>query len=362
MPVAYRFPSSFKALVLRNQREKQGKSTYHDVHIVERPVPVLKHGEILVKINAAGFNHRELWIRRGQYPGIVPGSTLGADGAGVVIAAHDDGDELLNKRVFLVPTRGWEDDPLAPEAPFGILGGGDNPPIGTFSTYCVVSREQVIPTPAHLDDVHAAAWPVAGVTAWRATVVNARVARGHTVLITGIGGGVALLALKLCLALGARVYITSGSDAKIARAVALGAAGGVNYTHKDWPKALKKLLGESLLDSVIDSAGGTIAQQVGRVLRQGGRIVIYGMTVALQTPFTMREVLRNQQLIGSTMGSKGDLLAATEFIARHRIAPVVSRVFDGLENAEQGFELLALGDHFGKIVIRMDRSSTDAKL
>src|SRR6266852_1120325 len=104
---------------------------------------------------------------------------------GIVVAAHDENDEILNKRVFLVPTRGWEKDPLAPEAPygnaslvpnytlrnschrFGLLGGGENPPIGTFSTYCVVSREQVIPTPSHLDDVHAAAWPVAGVTAWR---------------------------------------------------------------------------------------------------------------------------------------------------------------------------------------------------
>jgi len=125
---------------------------------------------------------------------------------------------------------------------------------------------------------------------------------------------------------------------------------------------LERLIGESLLDSVIDSAGGTIAQQVGRVLRQGGRIVIYGMTVARQAPFTMREVLRNQQLIGSTMGSKADLQAATDFIAQHRIAPVVSRVLDGLENAEEGFELLARGEHFGKIVIRMDGSSTNAKL
>ncbi|KAF8488603.1 hypothetical protein F5888DRAFT_1639110 [Russula emetica] len=161
------------------------------------------------------------------------------------------------------------------------------------------------------------------------TVVNARVTRGHTFLITGIGGGVALLALKLCLALGARMYVTSNSDAKIARAVALCAADGVNYTH------------------------------IGRVLRQ---IVIYGTTVTRQAPFTMREVLRNQQLIGLTMGSKADLQAATDFIAQHRIAPVVSRVLDGLENAEEGFGLLARGEHFGKFVIMVDGSSTNAKL
>ncbi|KAI0247919.1 hypothetical protein BJV78DRAFT_1348297 [Lactifluus subvellereus] len=355
------YPTSLKALVLQRQAYPR-KPVYHEVHIVERLVPALKHGEILVRISAAGFNHRELWIRKDQYPGIVLGSILGADGAGIVVAAYDDRDELLNKRVFLVPTRGWETDLVGPEAPFGLLGGGNNPPIGTFSTYVVVARDQVIPTPAHLDDVHAAAWPVGGVTAWRAVVVNARVARGHIVLITGIGGGVALLALQLCLARRARVYLTSGSDAKLARAVALGATGGVNYTRKDWPRALARALGDTLLDSVVDSAGGPIAQQVGRLLRPGGRIVLYGMTIAPQAPFTMREVLRNQQLIGSTMGSKADLQAATDFVAQHRITPVVSRVLDGLENAEEGFELLARGDHFGKIVVRMNSSPPRARL
>ncbi|KAI9511101.1 hypothetical protein F5148DRAFT_1173734 [Russula earlei] len=352
------------ALILHSGPDPLRQSMHYGLRVVERPVPALKHGEVLVKINAAGFNHRELWTRKGQYPGIVPGRTLGADGAGTVVAAHDDGDrdELLNEHVFLVPMRGWESHPLAPEGPFGILGGGDHPPIGTFSTYVVVAREHVIRTPAHLDDLRAAAWPVAGVTAWRAAVVNARVGCAHTVLLTGIGGGVALTALQLCLALGARVYVTSGSDAKIARAVALGAAGGVNYTHDDWPMELGSILGGSLLDSVIDSAGGSIAQQVSRVLRPGGRIVLYGMTVARQASLTMREVLRNQRLIGSTMGSKADLQAATDFIARHRITPIVSHVLDGLENAEEGFDLLSRGDHFGKIVIRMDSTPTSAKL
>ncbi|KAI9446190.1 hypothetical protein H4582DRAFT_1904173 [Lactarius indigo] len=341
-----RYPTLLKALTLQKPAEPR-KPVYNDVCIVEKSVPVLKRGEVLVLINAAGFNHRELWIRKGQYPGIVFGSTLGADGAGLVIASYDDQDELLNERVFLVPARGWERDPLAPETPFGILGGGDNPPIGSFASHVVVERDQVIRTPAHLEDVHAAAWPLGGVTAWRAVVVNARVSRGHTVLITGIGGGVALLALQLCLALGARVYVTSGSDAKLAQAVALGAVGGVNYRHKDWPKALEKILGgTTLLDSVIDSAGGPISQQVGRVLRLGGRIVLYGMTVTQQVPFTMREA--------PPWARKADLQAATNFIAEHRITPVVSRVLDGLESADEGFELLARGDHFGKIVVRMD--------
>ena len=134
---------------------------------------------------------------------------------------------------------------------FGILGGGKHPPLGTFADYVVVERDQVLLTPNHLDDVHMAAWPVAGLTAWRfvspriqyddlctltracfprrAAMVHARIAKGQTVLITGIGGGVALLALQLCLAKGANVFVTSGSEDKIQKAIALGAAGGVVY-------------------------------------------------------------------------------------------------------------------------------------
>jgi len=164
-----------------------------------------------------------------MYPGIVDGSVLGADGAGTVIASATRDDPLINKRVFLTPSRGWEKDPLAPESNFGILGGGALPPIGTFSEYVVVERDQVIPTPDHLDDVHAAAWPLGAVPAWRATMVNADIQRSQNVLITGIGGGVALIAMQLCIAKGASVYVTSGSQDKIQKAVELGAKGGANY-------------------------------------------------------------------------------------------------------------------------------------
>ncbi|KAF8491088.1 hypothetical protein F5888DRAFT_1637810 [Russula emetica] len=125
------------------------------------------------------------------------------------------------------------------------------------------------------------------------TVVNARVTRGHTFLITGIGGGVALLALKLCLALGARMCWKGSSE-----------------------------------DHYLTRLSTRLEGRLPRL----------------------------------TMGSKADLQAATDFIAQHRIAPVVSRVLDGLENAEEGFGLLARGEHFGKFVIMVDGSSTNAKL
>jgi len=135
---------------------------------------------------------------------------------------------------------------------FGIGGGGGYPPFGTFTDYVIVERDQVIRSPDHLDDIQASAWPLAGLTAWRyvilamarssyslkyltrATIINAGVSKDQNILVTGIGGGVALFAMQLCLAKGANVYVTSGSEEKIRKATSLGAKGGVNYKSRKY--------------------------------------------------------------------------------------------------------------------------------
>ncbi|KAF8626744.1 hypothetical protein AX15_004714 [Amanita polypyramis BW_CC] len=352
-------PKGTRAIVLQCSPEQ------HDTVLAIKPIPTLKEGEVLVKMAAAGFNYRDVWIKTGKYLNIVSGNTLGSDG--IVIASSNLDDSLLNKRVFLTPSRGWVNNPDGPESDFGVLGGGPTPPIGTFSEYVAVERDQVIPSPEHLDDVQIAAWPLAGVTAWRATMIKGKVSAGHNVLITGIGGGVAITALQLCVARGANVYVTSGSEDKIRRAINLGAKGGANYKDDDWSSQIASLLARDakesgasgVLDVVIDSSGGDIMTKVGKSLKQGGSIVCYGMTVVRGIPFTIREVLRNQHLIGSTMGSLQDLLDATAFISEHRIVPIVSHVIDGLENTEKGFELMLKGDHFGKVVIKICDPSAD---
>lgn len=183
-----------------------------------------------------------------------------------------------------------------------ILGGIKSIPIGTFSQYVAVERDQVIESPDHLDDEHIAAWPLAGVTAWRfgtiisnrsghhscyvhfrAAVVNAGVKKGDNVLITGIGGGVALTALQICVARGANVYVTSRSKQKMRKAAELGAKGAVSYYHVDWNATLAAQLAHNsgkgaMLDSVIDSGGGNTLSQVNQyLLRPGGKFVVYGM-------------------------------------------------------------------------------------
>ncbi|KAL1707146.1 hypothetical protein EV121DRAFT_278204 [Schizophyllum commune] len=362
-------PRTTRSVIIQKQASAK-KPVYHDAVIVEREIPALQRGEVLVRMLAAAYNHREVSL----YPGIHFGATFGADGAGqfsidtlsiacVVVAAQDPKDTLLQKRVFLTPMRGWKSDPEAPEGKFATLGGGRYPPIGTFSEYVVVERDEVIPSPSHLDDVHAAAWPLAGLTAWRAAIVNANVQPEHRVLITGIGGGVAITALQICLAQGAIVYVTSSSADKINRAIKLGAKAGFNYRDEDWAKqlgaALKK--GGAVLNSVIDGSGGDILTQTSSILKHGGRVVVYGTTAAPIIPMTMPAVLRNQKLIGSTMGSRKDLEDATAFMAKHKIVPIVSDVLDGLDAVEQGFDLIKRGGQFGKIVIDL-QSGSKAKL
>nr|VWP00207.1 Uncharacterized protein [Ganoderma boninense] len=351
-------PKNTKALVLR----RKGKSTavLHDAVVEDRPLPQLQSGQLLVRIHAAAFNHRDLWIRKSLYPGIGFGRVLGSDAAGIVLASADENDPLLGKRVFCVPMRGWEKDPDAPESNFTVVGGVRGVDFGAFAQYVVVDRDQVIPTPDHLDDVHASAWPVGGVTAWRATMVNGAVKRGDNVLVTGVGGGVAIVALQLAVAAGANVYVTSGSEEKIRRAVDIGAKGGVSYKKEDWPNQLGALLkkgGKGLLNTVIDAGGGDIMGKVSPILQPGGRVVVFGMHTSPKVTMTMREVMKNQKLLGSTMGSQKDLVDATNFIAEHRIVPVVSHVLDGFESAEQGFKLLEEGSHFGKVVIRIPSDS-----
>ncbi|TFY69201.1 hypothetical protein EVJ58_g551 [Rhodofomes roseus] len=333
-------PTSSKTLVLRRTVAVGGSTpAYHDAALQDRAIPPLQRGQVLVKINAAGFNARDLWLRLGLYgPGTEFDSPLGGDGAGVVIATADADDPLLNQRVFLLPMRGWDKDPDAPESPEFSVIGGTKVHVGTFAQYAVVDRSDVIPTPEHLDDVHAAAWPISGLTAWRSAVVYGKVRQGDNVLITGIGGGVAVVALQICLARGATVYVTSSSDENIRRAIELGAKAGVNYKGEDWIDQIAKKLeesgsktgrtGKALLSTVIDCGGGDIMMKTGPILKSGGRVVLYAMTSPpYQTIYTPYHYSRCQQLCGVMMGSRQDLIDATNFIAEHSVVPHVSVKF-----------------------------------
>ncbi|TIC32919.1 NAD(P)-binding protein [Wallemia mellicola] len=339
---------------------KPGLETWYGTHLEERTIGDLKPNEVVLKVNAVGFNHRDKWIRQGLYPGIKEGVTMGSDAAGVIIADGDDKDTFVGKRYFVNPSRGWIENKKHSEEPFIILGGCDNAE-GVFATAVKVDKKYILPTPEHLTDEQAAAWPLAAVTAWRATFVKAQVEKGHNVLVTGIGGGVALQALQFAVAKGANVYVTSGNSEKLQRAIKqFGAAGGVNYKDADWPEQLKKQLPSDhvYLDAVIDSSGGDIVTKVNNLLQPGSPIAIYGMTSVPKTQFTMGDVIKNFELKGSTMGSLKELQEATAFISQHKLIPVVDQpVIQGLENAEEGFQRLVKSSQMGSVVISVGGES-----
>jgi NADPH:quinone reductase-like Zn-dependent oxidoreductase len=316
--------------------------------VEDRPTPEPGPGEVLIRLHAAALNRRDFWIQQGLYADIRVPVILGSDGAGVVdrlgagVAASWQG-----KEVIINPGLKWGDDPRVQSADFEILG---MPRDGTFAEYVRVPVEQVWERPAHLNWEEAAALPLAGLTAYRALFTQGGLRSGERVLITGIGGGVATMALLFSVAVGAEVWVTSSSPAKIDRAVALGAAGGFLYTDRDWTEALLREAGNPHL--IVDSAGGDGYRLLVDVAAPGGRIVNFGATRGNIREISPRQVFWKQlHLIGSTMGSPREFAAMVEFVGRQALKPVVDQVLS-LEEANRALAAMSQSGQFGKLVLR----------
>ncbi len=316
------------------------------VTVVADPKPGA--GEVIVALRTAALNHRDVWIKTGQYAGLQWPCIPGSDGAGTVAALGDGVDGAwIGREVIINPGFNWGDSERVQGPRFSILG---LPRDGTLAEKIAVPAAQLLAKPAHLTWEEAAALPLAGLTAYRALFVRADLQRGERVLISGVGGGVALCALQFAVAAGAEVWVTSSSPAKIARAVALGAKGGFNYAEADWVAAALKSPGT--FDVVVDSAGGEGFGKLIDVTAAGGRIVFFGATRG-DAPLPVRKIFWRQiSLLGSTMGSPRDWEAMNRFVARHQLRPVVSEVFP-LAAAVDAFARLERGEQFGKIVVRI---------
>jgi NADPH:quinone reductase-like Zn-dependent oxidoreductase len=311
--------------------------------------PAAAPGEAVVDLRCAALNHRDVWIKQGQYAGLRFPCTPGSDGAGVVSSVGAGVDpSWAGREVIVNPGLDWGPSEAAQGPRFTILG---LPRDGTLAARVCVPASQLCAKPAHLGWEEAAALPLAGLTAWRALFSRARAAPGERVLVTGIGGGVALFALQFAAADGAGAWVTSGSDEKIGRARALGARGGFRYDGPGWAAAAAREAGA--FDVIVDSAGGAGFGSLVDLAAPGGRIVFFGATRGNVPELALRKVFwRQASLLGSTMGSPADWAAMTEFVSRRAIRPVVSEVFP-FERAAQAFELMERGGQFGKIVVRM---------
>lgn len=244
------------------------------VQLWEVPKPLPAAGEVLVQLKAAALNHRDVWIRKGQYAGIKFPAILGSDGSGIVAEVGEGvSDGLIGQEVIINPGMNWGDNPKTHAKEFKILGLPDS---GTFAEYVAVSAANIVAKPAHLTWEQSAALPLAGLTAYRALFTRAAVQPGEKVLVTGVGGGVALFALQFAIAAGAKVYVTSGSDEKIRQAVQFGAIGGANYNQPDWEEQIKTQAGA--FNVIIDSAAGDGFVKLIDLAELGGRIVFFGGT------------------------------------------------------------------------------------
>ncbi len=323
------------------------------------PMPEVRAGnEVRVRLRAAALNHLDLFVV-GGLPGvsITPGWVLGGDGTGVIDAIGEDVDSVsVGDRVVINPgiacrvceyCRAGE-QPLCVK--FALLGEHR---AGTFAEYIVVPAENVRRIPDGISDESAAAFSLATLTAWRMVVTRANVQPGENVLIQGIGGGVAIAALQIAKLRGARVWVTSSSEAKLAQAIALGADETLNYATMDIAREIRARTAKRGVDVVIDSVGtATWAQSLGS-LGKRGRLVTCGASSGAVVETDVRRLFWNQwTLMGSTMGNDAEYDAViAEFVAGRLIPPVDSVM--PLADGRRAFERLEQQGQFGKLVLRI---------
>ncbi len=312
----------------------------------EVPDPEPGPGQAVVELRAAALNRRDVFLRKGIAPSPLP-VIPGSDGAGVIrslgpgAAGFSEGDEVV-----ILPSLGWGGGEGAPQPGFRILGGPDD---GTYAELVRVPAENLFPKPARLTWEETAALPLAGLTAWRALVSRAALRPGETVLILGIGGGVATFALHIARAAGARVIVTSSSKEKLGRAEDLGAAAGIDYTDDDWVDQVKEVSGGGV-DVVVDSVGSTWADSV-NCLRPSGRLVVFGGTGGGKVEMAVRPVTLGQvSMLGTTMGSPRDFAGLLAAVEHQAWTPVIDSVRPLSEVADAHAREEA-GEHFGKLVL-----------
>jgi len=296
-------------------------------------------GEVFVRLRAAALNKRDYWITKGKYPGLSFPLVPGSDGAG----------EVNGREVIINPGLDWGSDPDYFSPDFRILGMPDH---GTFSDIVKVPTINLYDKPNHLSWVEAAALPVCGVTAYRAMFTRGKAKAGEQMLITGIGGGVASMALLFGLAIGMDIWVTSSSDHKIDLAVQHGASGGANYTRNTWDQELaNKLKGK--FDLIIDGAGGNDFSKILPMMSPRGRMVMYGGTRGNINELSPQRIFWKQlDILGSTMGSPDDFSNMVDFVNTYKIKPIVSHTFQ-LSEVNDALAILAEGDQFGKVCIEI---------
>jgi NADPH:quinone reductase-like Zn-dependent oxidoreductase len=315
-------------------------------------------GDVRVRIHAAALNRLDLFVVDGlpgvsyNFPHIV-----GSDGAGIVEAVGRGVTGFaLGDRVMINPgvpcgrcpaCRAGEESLCAT---FRVVG--EHRP-GTVAEFVVVPAENLAPVPPGMPWAQAAAFSLAALTAWRMLTTRASVQPGETVLVWGIGGGVAMAALQVARHLGARVIVTSGSDAKLVAAQRQGADAAVNHATQDVVAEVRRLTDGRGADVVVDSVGQARWPDSLRAMRRGGRLVICGATTGPMIQLDLRRLFWHQwSILGSTLGNRNEYRAIVALAHEGRLWPVVDGTVP-LDRAMEAFARLERGEQTGKLVIEV---------
>jgi len=327
------------------------KLTYQDVD-----QPKISQREVLIQVKASSLNHLDIFVRNG-IPGIkIPlPHIMGSDCSGVVAEVGSEVRRVrVGDRVTVNPSLwcGHCEFCTAGEhslcVNFQILGEHVD---GAWAEFTKVPEENVYPIPDGLSFEEAAAFPLVFLTAWRMLITRAALKPGETVLILGIGGGVATAAMQIAKYAGAKVLVTSGSQEKLKKAMDLGADAGINHREKDFAMEVARMTGKRGVDVVVDSIGADTWQKSILSLARGGRLITCGATSG---PNPKEDILRifwkQLSILGSTMGNQREFRELLRAFETGRLKPIIDQVYP-LPEAAKAVQRLEEQGQFGKIVL-----------
>jgi len=325
----------------------------------EIPTPKPTEEEIVLRVHSASLNHLDIWVRKGRGGlKVTMPHILGSDAAGVVIAVGSNvknvnvGDEVILNPGLSCDScefcnRGEQSQCLS----FGIVGMTRQ---GTFAEQVAVPAQKVHPKPDHMNFDEAGAFVLSYLTAWRMLMTRAQLKPGQTVLIHGIGGGVALSALQLAKLAGAEVVVTSSSDEKLIRARKIGADYTINYSKvDDVAQCVRDVTSGRGVDIIIDTVGAATWHIDFSAVRRGGKIVLCGVTSGPQAPTNLQMLYWNQlTILGSTMGSDEDFRQMLRAVTTAKLKPIIDSVRP-LQSVQEAMSRMETAEQFGKIVLRI---------
>jgi NADPH:quinone reductase-like Zn-dependent oxidoreductase len=326
-----------------NKTKEQG-----GLQLVELPVPLCKPNQALIKISAVGLNFRDLRIFEGNYTFKFKYDTIiGSDASGTVVKVGNSvSDFWIGKDVIINPNVLWGSNDDVPSEEFSILGTPEN---GVFCEYIALNVDRLVVKPQHLNAVQAAALPLTGITAYRAIFTKAQIKSNDNVLITGVSGGVAQIALQFCNSLGAHCWVTTSNQDKAEKALKLGAVGVTDYTKEDIVQALGKVN----FDVVIDCSGGFQINSLLKLLKPMGKLVLYGAMNGKTDNFDLFTLYYNQlQVLGTLMGNDKEFQKMIDFVSESQITPIIDCVLP-FSAIQMGFDILKQKKHFGKIILTL---------